>query len=83
MKPLNLLGAACLSLLAVLTAGNAFAQQQRDPYIEAQLQQKRARAATNTHSYEFLPTHDTPAPKGYKPVYISHYGRHGSRSNWV
>lgn len=21
----------------------------------------------------------TPAPKGYKPVYISHYGRHGSR----
>ena len=83
MKPLNLLGAACLSLLAVLTAGTpSFAQQQRDPYIEAQLQQKRARAATNTHSYEFLPTHDTPAPKGYKPVYISHYGRHGSRSNW-
>ena len=22
---------------------------------------------------------DTPAPEGYKPVYISHYGRHGSR----
>lgn len=22
---------------------------------------------------------DTPAPAGYKPVYISHYGRHGSR----
>ncbi len=22
---------------------------------------------------------DTPAPKGYKPFYISHYGRHGSR----
>lgn len=22
---------------------------------------------------------DTPAPNGYKPVYISHYGRHGSR----
>ena len=22
---------------------------------------------------------DTPAPRGYKPVYISHYGRHGSR----
>ncbi len=25
---------------------------------------------------------DTKAPKGYKPVYISHYGRHGSRSSW-
>ena len=22
---------------------------------------------------------DTPSPKGYKPIYISHYGRHGSR----
>ncbi len=22
---------------------------------------------------------DTPAPKGYEPVYMSHYGRHGSR----
>ncbi len=21
----------------------------------------------------------TPAPKGYKPIYMSHYGRHGSR----
>ena len=26
---------------------------------------------------DFAP--QTPAPKGYKPVYISHYGRHGSR----
>ena len=26
---------------------------------------------------------DTPAPEGYKPVYISHYGRHGSRVYWA
>ena len=25
----------------------------------------------------------TPAPKGYKPFYISHYGRHGSRYAWT
>ena len=25
----------------------------------------------------------TKAPKGYKPFYISHYGRHGSRSDWA
>lgn len=31
------------------------------------------------HSYEYIPTADTPAPKGYKPFYVSHYGRHGSR----
>ena len=37
------------------------------------------RAAGNMHSYEFLPYQDTRSPKGYKPVYISHYGRHGSR----
>ena len=24
----------------------------------------------------------TPAPRGYKPVYISHYGRHGARFGW-
>ena len=37
------------------------------------------RAANNMHSYEFNPIHDTPAPRGFKPFYISHYGRHGSR----
>lgn len=32
--------------------------------------------------YRFYPTQfkpQTPAPKGFKPFYISHYGRHGSR----
>lgn len=40
------------------------------------------RAGVNTHPYEFKEMQVTPAPKGYKPVYISHYGRHGSRTNW-
>ncbi len=30
-------------------------------------------------SYNTRNTEVTPAPKGYKPFYISHYGRHGSR----
>ena len=29
--------------------------------------------------YDLSPKEMTPAPKGYEPVYISHYGRHGSR----
>ena len=29
--------------------------------------------------YDLSPKDLTPAPKGYEPVYISHYGRHGSR----
>ena len=37
------------------------------------------RSSNNMHSYEFNPIRDTPAPKGYKAFYISHYGRHGSR----
>jgi len=28
---------------------------------------------------DWSPKASTPAPRGYKPVYISHYGRHGSR----
>ena len=82
MKTYRLLSLAGVSAMLLLFAVDSAAQQKRDPYIEAQLQQNRSRAAINTHSYEFLPVHDTPAPKGYKPVYISHYGRHGSRSNW-
>lgn len=31
------------------------------------------------HPYYFTDLSDTPAPSGYKPFYISHYGRHGSR----
>ncbi|MBR1705806.1 MAG: haloacid dehalogenase-like hydrolase [Bacteroidales bacterium] len=38
-----------------------------------------SRAGGCYHSYEGVPGADTPAPKGYKPFYISHYGRHGSR----
>ena len=37
------------------------------------------RAANNMHSYEFDPIQDTKAPRGFKPFYITHYGRHGSR----
>lgn len=30
-------------------------------------------------AYPTVETNQTPAPKGYKPFYVSHYGRHGSR----
>lgn len=38
------------------------------------------RWGVNTHCYEFHPETDTPAPAGYKPVYLSHYSRHGART---
>ena len=37
------------------------------------------RAGGIYHSYEYLPSAAAPVPDGYKPFYISHYGRHGSR----
>lgn len=31
------------------------------------------------YAYPVTESMNTPAPKGYKPFYVSHYGRHGSR----
>lgn len=31
------------------------------------------------YAYPVTESANTPAPKGYKPFYVSHYGRHGSR----
>lgn len=31
------------------------------------------------YGYNYTPRASTPAPDGYEPFYISHYGRHGSR----
>ena len=74
MTRLHLLDSAIL-LLAL--AAPAAAQQRQEPSIAAALQENIQRAGINTHCYEFAPIHDTKAPKGYKPFYISHYGRHG------
>lgn len=40
------------------------------------------RAGMNQNSYEFVNYAYSKTPKGYKAFYISHFGRHGSRSNW-
>ena len=47
--------------------------------FEAAIDADRERSATIYHHYEFRDETDTPPPEGYKPFYISHYGRHGSR----
>lgn len=70
-----------IALLSVVVTG-AGAQQRRSALMEQFLQEVPQRAAFNTHAYEFPILKDTPAPKGYKPFYISHYGRHGARSSW-
>ena len=42
----------------------------------------RDKASACEGPYRFDAPALTPAPKGYKPFYISHYGRHGSRYAW-
>ncbi len=47
--------------------------------FEAAIDGDRSRSAGLYHRYEFDDVRDTPPPPGYRPFYISHYGRHGSR----
>ena len=65
-------------LLILLCPTWAFGQVSDE--IDAYLREFPQRAAFNAHAYEFLPIKDTPPPSGFKPFYISHYGRHGARS---
>ena len=69
--------------LTLLALSALAAAAQPDTPVVKYLKGDIRRAAFNTHSYEFEPVKDTPAPKGYKAFYISHYGRHGSRSDWT
>lgn len=63
-----------LSAIAVLAAPVS-AQD-----VRTRLQQNPERYANVLHSYEAPEiVVDTPAPQGYTPFYVSHYGRHGSR----
>lgn len=59
------------------------AQHYPAPQMDDYLKEDPGRFGINTHSYEFQPLSDTPAPRGYKPFYISYYARHGSRSDWA
>ena len=66
-------------LFMVLVASAAWAQG------SAALEQLKAdprKAYGTDYPYQFANPQLTKAPKGYKPFYISHYGRHGSRYYW-
>lgn len=50
-----------------------------DEEVLSELSEKPERIAGNMNAYERLDTSRTAVPDGYKPFYISHFGRHGSR----
>ena len=71
-----------LAALLVLFSAAALAQPGRSEAAVRVLLEDQTRGGNNLNSYEFHEIRDTPAPAGYRAFYISHYGRHGSRSNW-
>ena len=66
-----------LALSLALFAGTALAQGQ-GAAVAPKLSDW-TKAAGLDLAYDMTPKALTPAPAGYKAVYISHYGRHGSR----
>ena len=77
MKRLITIFAATLFCLAA-----ASGQDGIDPAVMQLLKDDPTRSASNHRPYEPGDMHDTPPPAGFKPFYISHYGRHGSRHSW-
>ena len=68
-----------ISLLAAALVLPAVAQTWN---VEEILRADRNTLAGCEGPYRFDAPALTPAPKGYTPFYISHYGRHGSRYAW-
>ena len=75
LKHINLFFASALLLLSAVKVS----AQATLPRLEEDI----TRGGGIYHSYEFAEIEDVKAPKGYKPFYISHYGRHGSRYHYT
>jgi len=67
-------------LFLILTAAVLAIAPMHGQDARKRLQENPERYGGVHHSYEAPAIQaDTPAPKGYEPFYVSHYGRHGSR----
>ena len=68
-----------ISLIWALCCTMASAQQAN---VLDQLKSDPRKSYGTDYTYSFNAPQLTKAPRGYKPFYISHYGRHGSRYYW-
>lgn len=66
----------CAALILPLAAFG----QQRDAFEEIRQDPDRAGTVFYMYNHDGIPA-AAKAPKGFKPVYISHYGRHGARNH--
>lgn len=74
MKFTTTLKRLCLTGAAIFLIGAAYAQ---NPHEEIASDLNKAGGVF--YMYSFNTPAATPPPNGYKPFYISHYGRHGAR----
>ena len=68
-------------IIAIALANPVGANAQKYDVLET-VGADRCKLAGCEGPYRFEKNVQTPAPCGYRPVYISHYGRHGSRYAW-
>ena len=68
-------------LLVLLLFSFPFAWGQRTD-VREEVYANPQRSYGNDFPYPAQTCRPTPPPSGYKPFYISHYGRHGSRYYW-
>lgn len=73
-KHLWLFATALLATSALVSASTIQAQTPREDF-----KRDITLSASNYVAYRGPQKQLSPAPKGYKPFYLSHYGRHGSR----
>ena len=66
--------------LVLLFVAVSLCAQTVSPLDELKADPRKAYGTDYPYSFEKVKL--TKAPKGYKPFYISHYGRHGSRYYW-
>ncbi|MDY4630194.1 MAG: histidine-type phosphatase, partial [Candidatus Cryptobacteroides sp.] len=79
-----ILAAAILSAAIGFHTNDSYAQNYGYPEGKNAadlIREDTLRTGNNHHIYEYVDLYDTRAPKGYKAFYISHYGRHGSRTD--
>jgi len=84
MRKLTIIALAILAIQGFTLKAQVDFSKYKNPKLAEQIYHNHAIAALNTCPYELAaqPGPDSKAPRGYKPFYISHYGRHGSRSSW-
>lgn len=68
-----------LFLLLILASVPVWGQKSD---VRAEVMSDSMKAYGGDYPYPTVVPAQTPAPKGYKAFYISHYGRHGSRYYW-